>query len=55
MENTGFMDYFKFVEFDEEVDLASVSTIEKEFEVLNYAEKRTQASNGRQRRLPLPF
>lgn len=37
MENTGFMDYFKFVEFDEEVDLASVRTIEKEFEILNHA------------------
>ncbi len=37
MENTGFMDYFKFVEFDEEVDLTSVRTIEKEFEVLNHA------------------
>lgn len=37
MESTGFMDYFKYVEFDEEVDLASVKTIEKEFEVLNRA------------------
>ena len=37
MENTGFMDYFKYVEFDEDVDLASVRTIEKEFEVLNRA------------------
>lgn len=37
MENTGFIDYFKFVEFDEEVDLPSVRTIEKEFEVLNHA------------------
>lgn len=37
MENTGFMDYFKFVEFDEEVDLTSVRTIEREFEVLNHA------------------
>lgn len=37
MGKTGFMDYFKFVEFDEEVDLASVRAIEKEFEVLNRA------------------
>ena len=37
MENTSFMDYFKFVEFDEEVDLKSVEAIEKEFEVLNDA------------------
>ena len=37
MERTAFMDYFKFVEFDEDVDLASVRTIEKEFEVLNRA------------------
>lgn len=37
MKRTAFMDYFKFVEFDEEVDLASVITIEKEFEILNHA------------------
>lgn len=37
MESTGFRDYFKYVEFDEEVDLASVKAIEKEFEVLNRA------------------
>lgn len=37
MERTAFMDYFKFVEFDEDVDLASVKTIEKEFDVLNRA------------------
>lgn len=37
MKRTAFMDYFKFVEFDEDVDLTSVLTIEKEFEVLNHA------------------
>lgn len=37
MKRTGFMDYFKFVEFDEEVDLKSVKSIEEEFEVLNNA------------------
>lgn len=37
MEKTSFIKYFKFVEFDEEVDLASVKAIEREFELLNSA------------------
>ena len=35
MEHTGFMRYFKFVEFDEDIDLKSVSAIEKEFKDMN--------------------
>lgn len=37
MENTSFKKYFKYVEFDEEVNLNSVKIIEKEFKVLNEA------------------
>lgn len=35
MEKSDFMNYFKYVEFDEEVDLASVKAIEEEFKFLN--------------------
>lgn len=37
MEKTAFINYFKYVEFDEDVDLSSVQEIEKEFLVLNRA------------------
>ncbi len=37
MEHTLFKKYFKYVEFDEEVDLDAVKTLEKEFKVLNEA------------------
>lgn len=37
MEHTLFKKYFKYVEFDEEVDLEAVKTLEKEFKVLNEA------------------
>lgn len=37
MEHTPFKKYFKYVEFDEEVDLGAVKIIEKEFRVLNEA------------------
>lgn len=35
MDQTGFLHYFKYVEFDEDTDLNSVSSIEKEFEAMN--------------------
>lgn len=35
MKKTAFMNYFKYVEFDEETDLAGIRGIEKEFLVLN--------------------
>lgn len=35
MEQTGFLHYFKYVEFDEDTDFESVSAIEKEFEAMN--------------------
>lgn len=37
MDKTDFKKYFKYVEFDEDVDLESVKVIEKEFKVLNRA------------------
>ena len=37
MEHTSFKKYFKYVEFDEEVNLNSVKIIEKEFSILNEA------------------
>lgn len=37
MEQTGFLCYFKYVEFDEDTDLGSVSAIEKEFAAINKA------------------
>lgn len=37
MEHTAFRKYFKYVEFDEDVDLNAVEMIEKEFKVLNEA------------------
>ncbi|MCI9439546.1 MAG: hypothetical protein HFH85_20810 [Lachnospiraceae bacterium] len=37
MKNTGFLHYFKYVEFDEDVDLLSVNAIEKEFIAMNKA------------------
>lgn len=37
MDNTDFKKYFKYVEFDEDVDLESVKVIEKEFKILNKA------------------
>lgn len=37
MEHTLFKKYFKYVEFDEDVDLDAVKTLEKEFKVLNEA------------------
>lgn len=37
MDDTDFKKYFKYVEFDEDVDLESVKVIEKEFKVLNRA------------------
>lgn len=37
MEHTSFKNYFKYVEFDEEIDLNAVSLIEREFQVLSEA------------------
>lgn len=37
MEHTSFKNYFKYVEFDEEIDLKAVSLIEREFQVLSEA------------------
>ncbi|MCM1561697.1 MAG: hypothetical protein NC123_19510 [Butyrivibrio sp.] len=37
MEHTLFKNYFKYVEFDEEVDLDAVKTLEKEFKIINEA------------------
>lgn len=37
MEQTGFLRYFKYVEFDEDTDLESASAIEKEFVAMNKA------------------
>ena len=35
MEQTGFLHYFKYVEFDEDTDMDAVSAIEKEFVAMN--------------------
>lgn len=37
MKNTGFLHYFEYVEFDEDVDLLSVNAIEKESIAMNKA------------------